>query len=174
MKFILSCFTILLLSATCGKKDNSEQQKLLTEIQALESKLMETGNASKVKEDALQLIEKSMQYVKEYPKDTICPTLLFKAAEVSRGAGNAGRAVQLWGQVWRNYGQHPRAPMALFLQGFTFDSELRQGKMAAQYYQEFLKQYPNDPLAAQVKQLLAVVEKSPEEMVKEFEKNKED
>jgi TolA-binding protein len=94
--------------------------------------------------------------------------MLFKAADVANGARKYGKAVQLWGAVWRKHPEHPRAPMALFLQGFTFDSKLGKSNMARKYYMEFLKQYPNDSLATQVKQLLMVVQDSPEDLVKKF------
>lgn len=172
-KGLLFLGTILCLAAACQQsvKEADDRQALLEEIHSLEKQLLETGDASKEKKAALALVEKCNAYAKAYANDPATPGLLFKAADVARGAKEYGKAVQLWGQVWRQYGEHPQAPMALFLQGFTFDSELQDAKMARKYYQDFLKTYPNDSLATQVKQLLQVVEMSPTDLVKQFEKN---
>lgn len=169
MKNTLSLLIFTAVFGACMTSENEIQQELLHEISALEKTLLDVQDASKDKHTAMVLIEKTKQYAKQFPDDTQTPELLFKAADVARGAREYGKAVHLWGQVWRNYETHQKAPMALFLQGFTFDSDLRDAKMATQYYNEFLKKYPDDPLAPQVKQLLSVVEISPEELVKQFE-----
>ncbi|MFQ5448910.1 MAG: tol-pal system YbgF family protein [Saprospiraceae bacterium] len=143
------------------------------EIAGLEKELLKTGDASKNEDVALQLVTKSEQFAKEFPRDSLTPVLLFKAADVAKGLGRFGKAVQLWGTVWRQYPQYEKAPMALFLQGFTFDSDLRDAPMATKYYREFLQQFPENPLAEQVKQLIAVVEQNPEDLIKSFEKKNE-
>lgn len=60
--------------------------------------------------------------------------------------------------------------MALFLQGFTFDSDLHDPVMASKYYKKFLTTYPNDTLLApQEKQLLAVINVKPEDLIRKTE-----
>ena len=163
---------ILCLAAACQQppKEVAVKDALLGEIGQLEKQLLKTGDASKEKETALAFVEKCNGYAKAFPDDPKSPDLLFKAADVARGAKEYGKAVQLWGQLWRKYGNHPKAPMALFLQGFTFDGELQDAKMASKYYRDFLQTYPNDSLATQVQQLLQVVEISPEDLIKQFER----
>ncbi len=170
-KALLFIGVILCLATACQQKPNEAENKdtLLEEIGTLEKGLLKTGDASKEKETALALVEKSSGFANSFPDDPKTPDLLFKAADVARGAKDYGKAVQLWGELWRKHPDHPKAPMALFLQGFTFDSELRDAKMASKYYKDFLKTFPNDSLATQVKQLLQVVEVAPEDLVKQFE-----
>lgn len=166
--FLFLMLTLLIVA--CESKENAVQKQLREEIAALEKQLLEgDGDASKKSDIAVDLVEKTLQYAKDFPQDTLTPTLLFKAADAARGAKQYGKAVQLWGQVWRKYENHPQAPMALFLQGFTFDSDLRKADMAKKYYRQFLEKYPNDPLAEQVKQLMTVVDENPEDLVKKFE-----
>ena len=167
-KFILFLIIPLLFWA-CQQNDGAMQEQLKNEISTLEKKLFETKDPVEYKQSTLLLVEKTKQYAKNFPQDTLTPGLLFRAADIAKGAKEYGKAVHLWGQVWRNYGNHPKAPMALFLQGFTFDSDLRDSRMASKYYKDFLEKYPNDPLADQVKQLLTVVEINPEDLVKQFE-----
>lgn len=161
--------TTLLLFA-CQPGQDPAQAKLRSEIKSLESQLIKAEDANKDKVAALQLIEKTAQYAQQYPQDTLTPTLLFRAGDVAKGVKEYGKAMELWGQVWRDYSKHRRAPMALFLQGFTFDSELHDPVMAAKYYKKFLTAYPNDTvLAPQVKQLLAVINVKPEDLIKKYE-----
>ncbi len=165
---------IVCLVAACQqspKAPTDQKETLLDEIAQFEKVLLQEGDATKEKETAMAMVEKCEQYASAFPNDSATPNLLFKAADVARGAKDYGKAVQLWGQLWRTYPGHPQAPMALFLQGFTFDSDLQDVKMASKYYTEFLGKYPEDSLAAQVKQLLQVVETSPSDLIKQFEKN---
>ena len=162
---------ILCLAAACQQKTDKATNKetLLSEIAQLEKQLLKSGDASKEKEVALTLVGKCRDYAMAFPNDKASPDLLFKAGDVARGAKDYGKAVQMWGELWRKYGDHSKAPMALFLQGFTFDSELQDAKMATKYYKDFLQAYPDDSLAIQVQQLLQVVEMSPTDLVKQFE-----
>ncbi len=170
MKNKVFFFALLLFFTACQTQEKNGQQQLGESIIGLEKQLLDgNGDASKKPDIAVELVEKTLQYAELYPQDTLTPSLLFRAADAARGAKQYGKAVQLWGQVWRNYENHPRAPMALFLQGFTFDSDLRKADMAKKYYNQFLEKYPNDPLADQVKQLLSVVDENPEDLVKKFE-----
>lgn len=168
-KILIPLLPLLTLFTACQQGGESAQKHLRDEISALETKLLETKDASKDKDAALQLIEKTEQYAKNYPQDTLTPVLLFRAGDVAKGAREFGKAVLLWGQVWRNYKNHPNAPMALFLQGYTFDAELHDAKMASKYYNQFLLQYPNHEWAEQARQLLSVVDVKPEDLIKKFE-----
>lgn len=170
MKKISFFLLPIALLAACQPEKGPAQQKLQDEISVLEKQLLQAEDASEDREAALQLIAKTEAYAKTYPQDTLTPMLLFKAGDVAKGAREYGKAVQLWGQVWRDYSKHPKAPMALFLQGFTFDSDLRDPAMATKYYKKFLTTFPNDTmLGPQVKQLLSVVEVKPEDLIKNFE-----
>ncbi|MEO1262180.1 MAG: tetratricopeptide repeat protein [Bacteroidota bacterium] len=172
-KGLLFLGLILCLAAACQQKfkEAPSKETLLTEIGRLEEQILKTGDASEEKELALALVDSCIVFSDNFPDHPSAPDLLFKAADVARGAKEHGKAVQLWGRLKRRYADHPKAPMALFLQGFTFDSELRDARMASKYYRDFLKAYPNDSLVPQVNQLLQVVEMSPEELVKQFESN---
>jgi len=168
-KFSAILLTSLLFIA-CEPGRNPAQEKLLNEITALEQVLLKVGDASKDKEAALRLIEKTTAYAQQYPQDTLTPSLLFRAGDTAKGIREFGKAVELWGQVWRDYSKHHKAPLALFQQGFTFDNELHDPVMASKYYKKFLTAYPNDTfLTAQVKQLLSVINVKPEDLIKQFE-----
>ena len=162
-------FAALLLFA-CQPGQDPAQAILRSEIKTLEKQLGKAEDISKDKEVTLKLIEKTNEYAQQYPQDTLTPTLLFRAGDAAKRVKEYGKAVELWGEVWRKYGKHRKAPMALFQQGFTFDSELHDPVMATKYYKKFLTAFPNDTLLSpQVKQLLSVINVKPEDLVKKFE-----
>ncbi len=178
MKKIIFLAVILLPFTACNQTSKSSKKaeatifkkELKREIKELEVRLIKAEDANKDRPAAEQLIEKSRIYAQTFPQDSLSASYLFKAADVARGIGEYGKAIQFWGDVWRHFKNYDKAPLALFLQGFTFDTNLQDKQRAEKYYADFLKRYPNHPLAAQVKQLLAVVDKPVDELVKEFQK----
>ncbi|MFT4972466.1 MAG: tetratricopeptide (TPR) repeat protein [Paraglaciecola sp.] len=145
---------------------------LAAEIKALENKLLAIQNAKKDPATATAMIEKSELYAHSFPSDSLSPYLLFRAGDVARGAGQTKKAIELWNIVWHDYEYHPIAPGSLFAQAFTYDAELGNKEEAQRYYQKFMKQYPNHQLIDQVRQLLSLLDKSPEELVRDFKNKK--
>lgn len=121
---------------------------------------------------ALKYAEQAVAFARQYPQDSLTPQMLFRAADVSRSVGEFGKAIQLWGQVWRHYPQHRLAPDALFLQAFTFDNDLEAKEEAKAYYQKVMEHYPDHPLAMQAGQLIQVLDKSLNELVRQFEEQR--
>ena len=170
MKKILFLFTVLLVFQACGEKQPADgSADLRSEITKLEDQILETGDASENKDVAKQLVEKSTEFAEQYPENEQTAEVLFKAADVARGAKEYGKAVKLWGQVWRDYPNFEKAPMALFLQGFTFDQDVKDPNLAAQYYEKFLKIFPNNEMVPQVQKLLKVVNTDPNDLIKSFQ-----
>jgi outer membrane protein assembly factor BamD (BamD/ComL family) len=133
---------------------------------------LETGDLTKVDTaKANALIETSLQFVEAYPRDSLSPIYLFRAADVSVGVGKPEQAIALWGNFQRQYPEHERAPAALFFQGFTCDNQLSDKERSANYYKKFLSQYPEHELAEQAKLLLEQLSLSPEELIRQFKEN---
>lgn len=101
--------------------------------------------------------------------------LLLKAAGVAKTIGNSTKSLELYTAVAEKLPQHPKAPMALFMEGFILENDRGDTASARVKYQDFLKKYPNDPnFADDAQNALKYLGKSPEEMIQEFEKmNKE-
>lgn len=98
---------------------------------------------------------------------------MFRAADVARGVGKYGQAIDIWKNLRSLYPDYERSPDALFLTGFTYENNLNEKTQAKELYNQFLEEYPDHALNTQVKQTLDVIDKSPEELIKEFQrKNK--
>ena len=54
-------------------------------------------------------------------------------------------------------------------QAFTFENDLQDKDSAKKYYMDFLNRFPDHSFANDAKQLLSMIDKSPEELIKEFE-----
>jgi len=122
------------------------------------------------KKKASLFVEKSILYVSLYPDHEISPAFLFRAAEVSRALKQYQQGVQMLDQVYTQYPQYEKAPDALFLKAYTYEESLKDSASAKKYYNEFLQKFPDHHLKNQVEQLLSVIDKSPEELIKSFKK----
>ena len=179
LPLLLLCFSILSACSDQAAKGNSQKEenlnpiKLQEEIKSLEAQLKSQDGKKMDRSKVSELIEKSQLFAKSFPKHEAAPALLFRAADVARGTGNPTLGIQLWGTLMQNYPDYERAPDALFLTGFTYENNLNKKEEAKKYYNKFLNDHPNHALFNQVKQTLDQIDKSPEELVKEFQrKNK--
>ena len=173
--FVFVLLTVLALSA-CSQtgqeqsEDLAQREALMEKLEGLEQQLIKAEDVRKEDSAAREYIAACTTFQNSYPSDTLSDRYLFRAADVARGLGEYGVAIKLWGQLWRTYPDAERAPDALFLQGFTYDNDLQDAEMASRYYQKFLDNYPDHPYSGQAEQLLKVLDRSPEELIREFEK----
>ena len=84
-----------------------------------------------------RIVEMSEAFSNANPEGPNTAEILFKAGDIARGMGAQGKAIQLWGEVWRSFPESKYAAYSLFFQGFTFDNDLQDKDMAMKYYQEF-------------------------------------
>ena len=145
--------------ATQEKLDNMHES-LMTQ--------METGFVAK---DVVAYAKEAELYMSIYG-DSLAAEHLFSAAELYRAIGDYTKALDTWYIVYRSYDRdgHPKAPHAMFQCGFTYDSILNKKDLAKTLYKMFLKRYPDHALAKDTKLLLANLDKSPEDLIKEFQK----
>lgn len=97
--------------------------------------------------------------------------LIMKAAGVAKSMGNPNKAIQLYYQIAEKMPSHPKAPTALFMMGFIYENDVNDLVKAKATYEDFLKRYPTDPdYADDAKNALKLLGKSPEEIIRDFEK----
>ena len=154
-----------------SSKNISKSKVLLKEIDALEAKLRKAKLVTDEMPAAQELVKKSQSYSELHPQDKKTAAVLFKAADLARGIGQYGKAIQLWGKVWRNYPDFDKAPDAVFMQAFTYENNLGDIQNAKRYYLQFIEKFPKNPLREQAVIALKNLGKSPEDLIKEFQKN---
>ena len=160
---------ILTVSVACNK-----QQAKLKEIQDLESTLLaDMANMDKAK--AAELVKKSQEYAVAFPEDSTCAKVLFRAADVSRSMGDFPNCMKMWNEIQHNYPQSKYASESLFMQGFTYENDLRNTDKAKECYLKFINLYPNHEMTDDVAMALKNIDIPLEELVKQFEeKNKKE
>jgi len=193
MKFSLTSLVILLLCCflgACNNASEGDQQaktsKTATEaVQALPTTKEGLVKAIKAAENALSDKEnkgvfnkgQAMATIKAYEKyaelfadDTQTPEYLFKAAEIYRSIRNFNKAISIYENIDKNYTKYDKHAQSLFLLGFTYENDLKNLDKAKRLYEEFLQKYPEHELAEASQFSLKNLGKSPEDIVKSFEK----
>jgi len=176
MKTILVTISCLMFSLqACNQSTSTEAAQtssaaqLIKQIAKLEKQVLKDENVQKNASAAKQIVTLSEQLYKEYPTHADTPATLFKAGDIARGLRNPGKAIQLWGFIWRDYPTYEKAPDALFLQAFTFETMLNDQSRAKSYYEQFIEKFPTHKLVEQAQLSIQTLSKSPEDLIKEFE-----
>ncbi len=151
----------------------TDRESLAEQIKQLEDTLSANSDNKIDRKLAVELLNKSALFAETFPEDEQSPAYLFRAGNVAVGIGAFEDAVGYFQTVHKKYEQFQRAPDALFLEGFTYENHLKNIEKAKACYQDFLSRFPNDELAEQVKLVLESIDKTPEELVKGFQKENE-
>ncbi|MDO8970685.1 MAG: tetratricopeptide repeat protein [Saprospiraceae bacterium] len=117
----------------------------------------------KTSEELAGLLEKSNpdQYV----------DLLLKAGGLAITVGQPQKAIELYSKISNGMPQHKKAPTALFMIGYVQENDLKDLDAAKATYESFLQKYPNDPdFVDDAQNAIKMLGKTPDEIVKEFEK----
>ena len=146
--------------------------KMQEDMYAAHEKLMKqvesTGEISEI--EVVKYAKDSEMYMSIYG-DSLAAEYAFNAADLYRGIGDYKKAMEMWLLVYKAYDrEHPKAPHALFQCAFTYDSVLDRKDLAKNLYTSFLKKYPNHNLAKDAQLSLKNIDKSPEDLIKEFQK----
>ena len=167
----LAYMLILVWSITsCQTKDS--KTVITQQIQHMENELFQIKNGVINKKEAANMIHQYLVFVDQYPKDSLSPYYLFKAADVSINAFHSNSTIDLFNRLLNDYPDFEKAPQALFLKAFTYDNYLQQYDKAQTYYELFLKKYPDHIFANDAALSLRNLGKKPEDIIKEFKYSK--
>lgn len=166
-KILLFLFTALLFLNACKPAN----EKLSESISQSERELFSDSSLVPDTAKATETISLYLSYVEQFPNDTASPDYLFRAADLSSKTNQVHAAVKLFGKLVKDYPSHRHVPVSIFLQGFIYENQAGEPMKAKPYYEEFLKKYPDHPMAADVAFSLENLGKTPEELIREFESN---
>jgi len=173
-KFILISFASLMLFA-CGngnenKADEAKmtKEKYQAQIDSIEAKLHAKPEMDMA--TAGTAISLYADYTKNFPDDPKTPEYLFKAGEISSSIKQGPQAIEFFNQAYTKYPNFDKAPYALFLQGFIYESQLNDTAKAKKIYNQVIEKYPNERVAEDAKASIQNMGKTDEELLREFEK----
>jgi tetratricopeptide (TPR) repeat protein len=174
-------FILILLSITACKRESPVDKEkehalvLRDSLSTLVRKVMSSGKDSATQIDAQRVWDDAQIIAAHTKGDTVSANVLFEAGALLQAVNNIPKAIGTWGLIVEYYPESRYAPLALFQQGIAFDNDLHDKDNAGRYYKKFLTLYPKHKLASQVEQLMKVMDKSDEELIREFEaKNKKE
>jgi tetratricopeptide (TPR) repeat protein len=166
MKNTLTLFTIILAMfiVSCS----ASRDEMSGEIDKMESDMK---TAAKVDTVAVtELLSAYQNFATKYPKDSLAPDYLYKAAGLAVGFSRGVQAVELYETILNTYPGYKRAPECYFMEAFAYENVIGNSSKASEYYNKFLAKYPEHDLADDALSAIKFLGKSPEEMVHEFEK----
>jgi len=173
MKFPLSLLTIVLISiliVSCQSPENKAQKRVADLKSAFQKDTSKVFNKAK----ASALLTAYKNFADSFPKNDSVPEYLFQAARIANGLTYTLDAIGCYKKVYEKYPDSKRAPFCLFMQGFIYENNLHSPDMARKLYEEFMKKYPNNEMAKDVKFALDNLGKSDEEIMKSImEKQKQ-
>ncbi len=164
MRITLFVFVGLLALAACNNKQVEESTMTHEDSVAMQLAVLDSIDDALLKSDSLdpakawKAFGAFRDFARKNPKHELAPTYHMKAAAIARNIpGKALMAIEEYTLVYTTYPQDTLAPQAQFLVGFTFDQALHDNARATRAYQAFIEAWPNHPLAAQARDLIALL-----------------
>lgn len=147
----------------------SERDKAARKIAALEKELIEQS-ALPGNDKLNALMGLYTDFVNNNPKDTAAPQYLHRALNLAMGMNNGEKAMEIADRFLNEYPEGPKLAEVIFLKAYIYENQLSNLGMAQKTYRDFLSRFPDHELADDAEAALLNLGKSPEEMVREFEK----
>jgi TolA-binding protein len=172
MKKISILLLAVVFIAVSGCKPSKE--KMTTEITNLEKELYANTSGSIDKQKAEKMVALYTEFAEKFPEDSLSANYLFKAGEILMNISKNVEAIETYDKLISRFPKYSKTPDALFLQGFVLENNMKNIAKAREKYTEFMTKYPNNELATQVKFSLDNLGKTPEQIIEEFQKKKND
>ncbi|MEP7171492.1 MAG: tetratricopeptide repeat protein, partial [Bacteroidota bacterium] len=155
MKKIILVLFIASAFASC----KSAKEKLADQIRQGEKEMLNDSSQAVNHKKAMEMINLYKEYAEKFKDDTLAAEYLFRAGDVSNGIGQYRQAIDFYKQC-SEINSYSKQPVAFFLQGFIYETQLNDMQNAKRIYEEFLQKYPNHKLATDVNFSLANLGKS--------------
>ncbi len=157
-----------------GNKTKKHEKKTVAQmaktIKLAEDTLFNSQTSSIDIQKAKALINQYIEFADAFPADSMAPNFLFKASDISMNLNQATQTIFIFNRIINQYPNYKNTPTCYFLKAFVYDDQLKDYKNAKKYYNIFLKTFPKHKFTNDARMALKNLGKSPEELIKEFEK----
>lgn len=159
----MCCIGILIFSAC-------EEQATESPLKALETNYSELtsgkGTREQIDSARKELIQAYVQFVNSQPEDSLATRYLDAAATLHASQPAESReAIKIFDRLINEYPDATRTSEALFMKAYILNNSLQDYDGAKQYYEEFIRKYPDHELAASASAELKNMGISNEEIV---------
>jgi len=159
MKSIMSLLILLLVVGCSSKKTDKE--------------LFDTAKKDLKENKIPEAVATFDQLVNDYADSQLAPEALSQLAAIYQNKmdksisekDNLEKAVSIFKRIHDEYPKSEYAPSGLFMAAFISANELKKYDEATALYQQFIKEYPDNDLAASARAELDNMGKSPEEIL---------
>lgn len=139
-------------------------------IDSLETKLFRDPYSAANRGIAMSLIRIYDDYTRYFPQDSLTAEFLFKAAELATSVQVPASAITYYKKIEEKYPNYRKLDQCVFLQGFVYESLMNDTANAAGQYRKLIRQFPASPFVKDAEASLLNLGKSPEELIRQFEK----
>jgi outer membrane protein assembly factor BamD (BamD/ComL family) len=164
-------FAALILAVTLTSCKPS-REKSVSEIRGMEKKLYEQPSFTYNKPRGDSLLRMYDDFVSRFPKDTLAPVFLFRAANLSISAGDGNKALSLLDRFATQFPDHPKVPVCFFFKGYVYENILKNLDKAKESYLIYIEKYPNDVFVKDARMAIQNLGKTPDQIVREFEEQR--
>jgi outer membrane protein assembly factor BamD (BamD/ComL family) len=146
----------------------SPREKAIDNIKTTEKEVFsENGMIDRDRVD--ELIGIYIGFADEFPRDSLAPEYIFKAADIAMNTKRSREAVRYYDRILNDYPDYRKTPEALFLKGYVYENNLGRLDKAKEIYEAFIEKYPDNEFADDAEVSLKFLGKSPEELIKIFQ-----
>jgi len=173
MRNIIAIAALVFFIASCSGPENKKtvsKQDIQDSISVFEKALFNPEVKKINKSKVLKIINFYTEYAERYPDDSLSPVYLFKASDVSMNLYRPSETIKILDTILIRYPDYEKTPTALFLKAFIYEDQVKNYDRARKYYQMFIDKYPDNEFADDAQMSLDNLGKSPEELIKSFEK----
>ena len=148
---------------------SESKEELINKIENSRKEIFEKPTKDVDVNIAKTLIKEYQDFIDKFPMDTNVAIYLFQQAQIYKSIGEIENSIKAWEVICEKYPDSKLAAKSLFLQGFTYENDLKIIIKAQQKYSLFLEKYPNHVLAESAKFSLANIGKPTNQIIQEFE-----
>lgn len=145
----------MLMIVACTFASCDQRGKEIKEIDAMAVKMDSVAKANPVftvahKVEAEALITEYLEFVRQYPKDTLCAQYLMSAARLYEKMPAVKEELQLLDRLIEEYPASPLVPQALITAANSCELVLRDYNRAIAYYRTLQEKYPDSPYSKNI------------------------
>ncbi len=160
----------VMLGVSCTPARNDK----VTEIENAEERIFGSAATEFSKTSADSLVALYTEFADHFPGDSLTPDFLFRAGNLAMTAGNGKEDIGFFSRIISEYPEHPRSSMAMFFTAYVQENLFRNLDKARETYLLFVEKYPESDFADDAQMALKYLGRSPEQMIREFEKKQQE
>ena len=165
----LSVLVVILIGCSEESSDKlSSCDELKAKVVFLEKEV--SNHVSLDEHDSSHLMKAYADFANSCPDDSIVAEYLVRRADLLRGAGKFHDAISLFQNIHDGYPTYENRALCAFLIAYLYETELGDNEMAEKFYKGVIDLHPESNEAKLAELSLKHIGTSPEDLVRQFQK----